>query len=485
MQNQLAIIFKISGILITTFSFTYLIPVIVALLYQDQQSPYFLITFALSFAIGITLWLPTHRTQARLKTRHGFIIVTLFWSLLSIISALPLHLSPAVAAPWSKAIFEATSGFTTTGATILTGLDYLPKSILWYRTQLHFFGGMGIIILAVAIMPLLGMGGMALYKAEIPGLEKENKMTPRIAQTARNLWLVYIILLAACAFLYLLGGMDLFDAITHAFTTVATAGFSNYDASIGYFDNRFIEYVAILFMLLGGLNFTTHFLAFSRRDMSYYTDSSELKVFLTIILLASLLIGGALYLFGEYETVRASLHHALFAVSSMMTTTGLAIDNFSAWPSFIPILILFLSFIGGSSGSTAGGLKVARVMLLAKQIMREIKLLVHPRALLPIRINGQIVPNPILGSVWAFLGLYALSTALLTLVMIAFGLSPIDAFSAVAACLNITGPGLGEVASNYASLSDGALSVLIFTMILGRLEIFTVFVLLVPSFWRH
>ncbi len=484
MHNQLSIIFKISGLLISTFSFTYLIPIIVSLIYHDQQAHYFLLAFIIALSIGLLLYLPLHSSKARLKTRHGFIIVTLFWSILSLISALPLHLSPAVDVPFITALFEATSGFTTTGATVLSGIDHLPKSILWYRTQLHFFGGMGIIILAVAIMPLLGMGGMALYKAEIPGVEKEEKMTPRIAKTARNLWLVYLILTLACALFYLLGGMSLFDALTHAFTTVATAGFSNYDASLGHFDSRYIEYVAIIFMFLGGVNFTAHFLAFTRRDIRYYTQNSELKTFFIICATSALLIGGSLYYLDHYEGLYESFHRALFTVVSMITTTGLSISDFNRWPSFLPILIIFLSFIGGSTGSTSGGLKVIRVMLIAKQILREIKLLIHPRASIPIRIDRHIISSSVLGSVWAFLGLYAFSTAILTLVMIAFGLAPIDAFSAVAACLNITGPGLGAVAETYGELSHGALSVLIFTMILGRLEIFTVFVLLAPSFWR-
>ncbi len=485
MRNQLTIIGKIMGIFISSFSFTYLIPVLISLIYRDHQARYFLITFAITLILGLSLYLPFRNAKTRLKTRDGFIIVTLFWTVLSIISALPLHLSSALQVPLTHAIFEATSGFTTTGATVLVGLDHLPKSILWYRTQLHFFGGMGIIILAVAIMPLLGMGGMALFKAEASGMVKEDKITPRIAQTARSLWAVYLILLILCALTYLIGGMDLFDAVTHAFTTIATAGFSNYDASLGHFNSKFIESSAILFMFLGSINFTVHILAFRKQNIRYYLNNTELRTFFTICVSAIGIIGITLYHHGVFHSFWEALHQAAFAVMAMITTTGLSISAFSEWPTFIPLLIIFLSFIGGCAGSTAGGIKVIRIILLTKQALREIKLLIHPHAKLPIKINNRLIPHNVLGSVWAFLGLYAFSTGVLTLIVTGFGLSPLDAFSAVAACLNITGPGLGEVASNYQSLSNGTLSTLIFTMLLGRLEIFTIFVLLMPSFWRN
>lgn len=485
MRTQIAIIFKIMGIFISSFSFTYLIPAIVSWIYADKQAPYFIVTFLVSLSLGLSLWVPFYSVKSRLKTRDGFLIVSLFWTSLSLISALPFMISPMLSLPFSQALFEATSGFTTTGATVLSELELLPKSLLWYRTQLHFFGGMGIVILAVAIMPLLGMGGMALFKVEASGPIKEDKLTPRIAQTARNLWSVYLVLLFLCIIAYLIGGMDLFDAITHGFTTVATAGFSNYDASLGHFESRFIELTAILFMFLGGVNFTAHFLAFRKRSLRHYLENTELQAFFFICLVAILLVAAGLYYHQEFATVGRSLHEATFAVISMITTTGLSITNFNEWPSYIPILIVFITFIGGCSGSTSGGIKVIRVLLLTKQAMREVKLLIHPHARFPVRLNKRIIPRNVLGSVWAFLGLYAFSTAILTLVMTAFGLTPLDAFSAVAACLNITGPGLGEVASNYSSLSPASLSTLVFTMILGRLEIFTLFVLITPSFWRN
>ena len=485
MRNQITLVFKVIGIFVTSFSFTYLIPIIISYIYDDGQAQYFLITFLITFVLGLILWVPCHKTDGKLKTRDGFLIVSLFWTTLSCISALPLIISPAVHLPITHALFEATSGFTTTGATVLTDLQSLPKSILWYRTQLHFFGGMGIVILAVAIMPLLGMGGMALFKVEVSGQIKEDKLTPRIAQTARNLWSVYLILLAACIIVYYIGGMDLFDAITHGFTTVATAGFSNYDDSLGHFNSKFIDIAAIIFMFVSSINFTTHFLAFRQKKPKLYLESSELRAFAAICLTAIFLVALGLYQFQVFDSIGDIILQATFAIVSMITTTGLTITNFSEWPSYLPILIVFITFIGGCSGSTAGGMKVIRVILLTKQAMREVKLLIHPHGKFPIRLNKRVVHNDILGSVWAFLGIYAFSTAILTLVMTAFGLSPLDAFSAVAACLNITGPGLGAVSSTYGDLPAGALSTLMFTMILGRLEIFTLFVLITPSFWRQ
>ncbi len=485
MRNQITLVSKIVGIFVTSFSFTYLIPIIISYIYHDGQAKYFFITFLLTLALGLMLWVPFHKTEGKLKTRDGFLIVSLFWTSLSFISSLPLIISPAVELPIIHAFFEATSGFTTTGATVLTNLQDLPKSILWYRTQLHFFGGMGIVILAVAIMPLLGMGGMALFKVEVSGPIKEDKLTPRIAQTARNLWSVYLLLLFACIVTYYIGGMDLFDAITHGFTTVATAGFSNYDDSLGHFDSKFIDITAIIFMFISSINFTTHFLAFRQKNMRLYFESSELRAFVFICLTAIFLVGLGLYQFKVFDSLGDIILEATFVVIAMITTTGLAITDFSQWPSYLPILIVFITFIGGCSGSTAGGMKVIRIILLTKQAMREVKLLIHPHGKFPIRLNRKVVHPDILGSVWAFLGIYAFSTAILTLIMTAFGLSPLDAFSAVAACLNITGPGLGLVASNYGALPEGALSMLMFTMILGRLEIFTLFVLITPSFWRN
>lgn len=484
MDKQLAIILKIMGMLVMGFSLTFLIPVGISLIYGDGQSYYFVMTFASTLVLGVAFWFPCRNVNYELKTRHGFIIVTLFWSVLSLICAMPLALSKELNISFIPAFFEATSGFTTTGATILSQLETLPKSILWYRTQLHFFGGMGIIILAVAIMPILGMGGMALFKAEIPGPMKEEKLTPRIAQTARNLWFVYIALLLACALSYYIAGMGIFDAITHGFSTVATAGFANYDDSFGYFHSEIINWIAIFFMFMGGVNFTLHFLVFREKSVKRYFQNSELKTFFFVSLGASAVVALTLYSFSVFDGWYDAIVNAVFTVVAMITTTGFLINPFSDWPTFLPILLIFLSFIGACAGSTTGGMKMIRIILICKQAHSEVMRLIHPRAELSVRVDGKAVPLSILASVWAFIVLYGFSTAVLTLVMIACGLTPLDAFSAVAGCLNITGPALGSIANNYSSISDAGLAVLSFTMLLGRLEIFTIFVLLTPSFWR-
>lgn len=484
MDKQLAIIFKIMGMLMVGFSFTFLIPAGISLIYSDDQAYYFISTFITTLVLGILLWLPFRKVSYELKTRHGFIIVALFWSVLSFICAVPFYLSKELDISFIHAFFESTSGFTTTGATILNHLETLPKSILWYRTQLHFFGGMGIIILAVAIMPILGMGGMALFKAEIPGPMKEEKLTPRIAQTARNLWFVYIALMAACILSYYVAGMNLFDAITHGFSTVATAGFSNYDDSIGYFNSETINWIAVFFMFMGGINFTLHFLVFREKSIKRYFQNFELRTFFFVSMSAAVIVAITLHYFSVFDSWYESVINAIFTVVAMITTTGFLINPFEDWPTFLPLLLIFLSFMGACAGSTTGGLKMIRVILVTKQAYSEIKHLIHPRAELPVRVDGKVIPLSILASVWAFIVLYGFSTGVLTLIMIACGLSPLDAFSAVAGCLNITGPGLGSIANNYSSISETGLSVLSFTMLLGRLEIFTIFVLLTPSFWR-
>ncbi len=484
MDKQLAVIFKIMGMLMMGFSFTFLIPVGISFIYSDDQARYFLAAFVSTFLLGGLLWLPYRQSNYELKTRHGFIIVALFWSVLSLICAVPIYLSKELNISFVHAFFEATSGFTTTGATVLEHLETLPKSILWYRTQLHFFGGMGIIILAVAIMPLLGMGGMALFKAEVPGPMKEEKLTPRIAQTARNLWFVYIALMAACILSYYVAGMNLFDAITHGFSTVATAGFANYDDSFGYFQSELINWIAIFFMFMGGINFTLHFLVFREKSIKRYFQNFELRTFFFVSLGASVIVALTLHYFSVFEGWYDAFVNAFFTVIAMITTTGFLINPFSDWPTYLPLLLIFLSFMGACAGSTTGGIKMIRIILLCKQAHSEIKHLIHPRAELPVRVDGKVIPVSILASIWAFVVLYGLSTAVLTLVMIGCGLTPLDAFSAVAGCLNITGPALGSIANNYSSISDVGLSVLSFTMLLGRLEIFTIFVLLTPSFWR-
>ncbi|MCP5419430.1 MAG: potassium transporter [Gammaproteobacteria bacterium] len=485
---QLSVVARIIGLLLMIFSLSMAPPMLVSAWFHDGEFQYFLTTLAAMLGIGLLLWLPVRRRYQELHSRDGFIIVTLFWTVLGVFSSLPFHFSPAPHLSYTDAVFEAVSGFTTTGATVIVGLDNLSPSLLYYRQQLQWLGGMGIIVLAVAVLPLLGIGGMELYRAETPGPMKDEKLTPRIAHTARALWYVYVGLTVACALCFWVGGMSLFDAIGHSFSTISTGGFSTHDASFGYFQSPGLEIIANIFMLLGSINFAVHFLAWQqpvRSKLSYYLQDTETVAFLLIV--AGLVVGVAVVLRLEnyYPSLLTALRYSAFHVISVISTTGFTTAPFSEWPSILPILLIYISFIGGCAGSTAGGLKVIRLLLLVKQAMREIARMIHPRAVMPVKINSRVMTEPVIGAVWGFFSLYVFSTTALTLLLVGTGLDILSAYSAVAACLNVMGPGLGDVASNFIDVSDTGIWILIFAMLLGRLEIFTVFVLLTPAFWRR
>lgn len=482
---QLRIVVRIIGLLLMGYSFSMWPPVAVSLIYADGEVSYFVITWLMMLGLGVALFWPVRRLRFELRTRHGFLIVALFWTVLGVFSGIPIFLSPSPVLSFTDSVFEAVSGFTTTGATVITGLDSLPPSVLFYRAQLHFMGGMGIIVLAVAIMPMLGVGGMALYRAETPGPMKDDKLTPRIAHTARALWMVYVGLTLACALAYWLAGMSVFDAICHAFATIATGGFSTHDASFGYFDSALLDWLAVFFMFLGGVNFALHFVAFRNRSLLHYFRDAETRAFTFICAGMIFLIAVLLVLEREYDDILTALRFAAFQMISIVTTTGFTTASFADWPSFLPLLLIYVSFIGGCAGSTSGGMKVVRVLLLVKQAGREIGRLIHPRAVIPIKVGDKIMNEEVISAVWGFFALYAVSTAVLTLAMVGTGQDILSAFSAVAACLNVLGPGLGNVAINMIGLTDTATWIMIFAMLLGRLEIFTLFVLLTPAFWRR
>lgn len=474
---------RLIGLLLSAFGLTMLPPIAASLIYGDGEAGHFASTLALTTVSGLLLWLPVRRIRTELRVRDGFIIVALFWSVMSIFSAIPFLFSPRL--DFSHAVFEAVSGFTTTGATVISGLDGLPPSILYYRQQLQWLGGMGIIVLAVAVLPMLGVGGMQLYRAETPGPMKHEKLTPRIADTARILWTIYLGLTVACALAYWGAGMSLFDAIGHSFSTVATGGFSTHDASMGHFDSPLIEAIAIVFMLLGGISFALHFRAFRHARLRDYWRDAEALGFLCFVAAAVLVIAVLLGTERAFGAPLEALRYAAFQVVSVITTTGYTTTDFSLWPSFVPVMLIYLSFVGGCAGSTAGGMKVVRVLLLIKQMYREVLLLVHPRSVIAVRLGLKPLPEQVLNAVWGFTAIYAFSTALITMLFIAAGLDTLSAFGATAATLNLLGPGLGEVATSFATVSDAALWVAIFAMLLGRLEIFTLFVLLTPAFWRR
>ena len=474
---------RLFGLLIMLYSISFVPSIGVALFYGDGQVPVFAASLLITLFAGLILWWPNRFVQRELFVRDGFLVVTLFWVILGVIGALPLMLGLHVGL--TDAVFESVSGFTTTGATVLTLLDEMPRSILYHRQQTHWLGGMGIIVLAVAILPLLKVGGMQLYRAEASGVSKEDKLTPRIAHTARVLWTIYFFLTLACAAAYWVAGMGLFDAIGHSFATVATGGFSTHDASMAYFDNPVIEIIAIVFMLAGGMNFAVHFFAWRQLSLRPYEADPEFRAYLYIFAFASLLVAGTLYLSGAVDGGMQSLRTATFQVASVLTSTGFTTADFSLWPLYVPLVMALLSFTGGCAGSTAGGIKVLRVVLLAKLGFRQLNLLAHPRAVALVKLGNAPVPDEILFSVWGFYVLYILTTLLLTLGMMATGLDLETSFGAVMSTINLLGPGLGDVSVTFMSVSPVAKWLGVFAMLVGRLEVFTLLILFMPSYWRN
>ncbi len=481
---HLSVISPILGILLMLFSTSSIPPVIVALIYGEREISLFLVTFVITIFVGFLFWFPFRHSRKDLKNRDGFLVTVLFWVVLGSVGSLPFLLMESPELSVTDALFESMSGLTTTGATILTNIEALPRSILFYRQQLQWLGGMGIIVLAVAILPMLGIGGMQLYRTETPGPVKDTKLTPRITETAKALWYLYMILTLVCAWAYWQAGMSVFDAISHSYTTIAIGGFSTYDASLGHFDSPLINSISTFFMLLAGINFALHFTAWRNRSLRHYFQDPEVKGYLGILGVVGLITVSCLY-FTETYGLTDAINYGLFEVVSVATTTGYASTGFSAWPTFLPLLLFMLSFMGGCAGSTAGGMKVVRIVLIFKQGVRELRRLIHPNAIFTIKLGGQKVDNRIGEAVWGFFAAYLFLFAFMFLMLLATGLDITTAFSTVASCLNNLGPALGEAAANYESLPDAAKWILCFAMLLGRLEIFTLLVLFTPTFWRY
>ncbi|WP_135711070.1 TrkH family potassium uptake protein [Actinobacillus porcinus] len=486
-MHFLAII-RIVGILIMCFSVTMLLPAFVALVYGDGGGKAFFQSFVLSLAMGAILWWSCHSHKEELRSREGFLIVVAFWAVLGSLAAMPFMLFEYPDLTLASAFFEAFSGLTTTGATTIVGLDNLPKAILFYRQFLQWLGGMGIIVLAIAIIPLLGIGGMQLYRAEMSGPMKDQKMRPRIAETAKTLWFIYASLTILCALAYYWAGMSAFDAISHSFSTVSIGGFSTHDASIGYFNNTAVNLITVVFLLISACNFALHFRAFSSLKegniFRIYSQDPEFRFFIAIQLFVMLLCTAVLVSHQYFENSWVDIEQAVFQAVSVSTTTGYTTSDFSQWPSFAPMLLIIASFIGGCAGSVGGGLRVARVLVLYLQGLRELKLFIHSNLVYPIKWGKQVLDNRIIGSIWAFFSAYILLFVICLLVVIACGVEPFNAFNAVLACMNNLGPGLGSVSSNFAGIPDSAKWVLSFAMICGRLEIFTLLVLFSPTFWK-
>ncbi len=484
-MSRLFAVLNVLGIVILIFGFTMLLPLALSIWLDNVVQFVYYKSAAITITSGLMMWVVTRSYKRELKARDGFLLVVLVWSVLPVFATLPLlfHL-PYLG--FTKAYFEATSGLTATGGTVLTGIDLLPPSINLWRTEMIWMGGMGLIVLAVAILPLLGVGGRQMFKAETPGPMKDTKLTPRIAETAKGLWLVYTGITIACAFSYKLAGMTWLDAVMHAFTTIGLGGFSSHDASFAYWDSPQIEGVAIVFMLIAGINFATHFLAWREKALLPYRYDPEAGLFIAIILISCLMLTIYLWNMGVYPDLLTALRYASFNTVSVATTTGYSNTDYNLWPIFAPLWMLTLCCFCSSSGSTGGGIKMIRAQLLFKQVFREMIVIMHPQAVLPIKVSNNVVSNKIIYAILAFLSIYLASIVSLTLILAFSGLDFITSFSTVVACINNLGPGLNQVgpATTFAGLTNFQTWICSFSMLLGRLELFTLLVVFVPAFWR-
>lgn len=478
------LVLRITGILLMMFSLNLLPVMLVSWIYTDGQLWILTQSLLLTFVCGLLIWLPFKNSKKAFRVREGILLVVSFWVILSLFATLPFLLSSAMDISITNAFFESMSGLTTTGATVLSNLDFLPKSLLYYRQQLQWLGGMGIIVLAVSVLPMLGVGGMSMYRAESSGISQE-KLTPKLAQTAKVLWQIYAGLTLSCALAYYLGGMSAFDAIGHSFSTIAIGGFSTHDASLGYFDSGLIESIATIFMLLAGVNFSLHFIAFHNRKLTHYLQDSEFKAYALIMGLTMIMVSVVLVQYQYYSSDLEAIRHGIFQAVSFATTTGFTTESFYHWPLGLPIVLLMTSFIGACAGSTGGGIKVVRIVLMFKLGMREITRLIHPSAQINIKLNKKSVSEEVLGSVLGFFALYLMAFVGIIVLLLLSDLDGLSAFSATAAMINNLGPGLGEVSVDYQQISDSAKWVLSLTMLLGRLEILTLMALLHKAFWRY
>ncbi|WP_075878735.1 TrkH family potassium uptake protein [Vreelandella massiliensis] len=481
---SLRVILRILGLLLMLFSLTMMPPILISLWFHDGVWDAFIIGTAITVLTGLLLYLPNRHERKELRIRDGFIIAAMFWTVLALFGSLPLMLFGEQALSLTDAVFESFSGLTTTGATVITGIDFLPESILYYRQQLQWLGGMGIVVLAVAILPTLGVGGMALYRTEIPGPLKDSKLTPRITETAKALWYIYATLTLTCMIAYMAAGMNWFDALGHSFSTVAIGGFSTYDASIGYFDSATIELICVTFMLISAFSYSLHFMAWREKSLTHYFQDPEARFLLLFLLGLTVITVVSLWLTNTYDTQRG-LRHGLFQVVSVATTAGFGVADFSAWPGALPFLLFVAAFVGGCSGSTGGGMKVIRIILILKQGMREVMRLIHPNAVIAVKVGKVSVPDSIAQAVWGFFSAYVMLFFLMLVGVMATGVDQVTAWSTVGSALNNLGPALGEASGHYGNMPLLAKWILVLAMLLGRLEIFTILVLFTPAFWRR
>ena len=475
---------RILGTLLMLFSFAQIFPGFLAYFFEERDFVYnFIVTGFVTFLIGCFLFFLASEKNGDLRTKDGFIITIFFWTVLGFFGSIPFYLAELEGVSYIDSLFESISGLTTTGATVLVGLDDMPKSLLFYRQLLQWLGGMGIIVLAVAVLPLLGVGGMQLYKAETPGPLKDSKLTPRITETAKALWFVYLSMTISCSILYKYFGMSWFDAVCHAFTTISIGGFSTHDDSFAFFSNSGLRWTAIIFMVISGINFALHYLAWTKKRLFHYFYDSEVKLYLSLLTSTALITYLTLN-FSEniYDEMVVD---SVFQAVSIGTTTGFLTSNYSNWPLFVPIMLLIAAFIGACAGSTGGGIKVIRALILIRQGSSEITKLIHPNAVVTIKYGRKSLDPRVSESVWGFFAVYVATFLIILMFLLSQSNDFLTAFSAVGATLNNLGPGLGAVSENYKEITDGSKLALCIAMLLGRLEIFTLLLLFTPAFWRN
>ncbi|AEV31592.1 Trk-type K+ transport system, membrane component [Owenweeksia hongkongensis DSM 17368] len=470
------------GTLLILVSGMMAISIFVALYYHEAWLN-LLIASSVTAAAGIALRLMRDDKNRDVRKRDGFLIVSMGWLLMSLFGSLPFVIGGAIP-DFVDAFFETVSGFTTTGATILTDIEAMPKALLFWRSMTHWLGGMGIIVLTIAILPLLGVGGMQLFVAESPGVTPD-KMHPRITETAKRLWIIYFALTAIEAVMLWIAGMGLFDAVNHAMATMATGGFSTKNASIAFYDSPAIHYIITLFMFLAGVNFTMLYFGFTGKVGRIFKNE-EFRVYALNMLIMSIIVSFGLAVYGDYG-VEEAIRSGFFQVASIITTTGFITDNYLLWPNFLIMIIFVLFFSGGSTGSTSGGLKTMRVIVMIKNSLLELRRQIHPTAVIPVRFNGKAVPQNITNTIAAFVLIYLIIFFGGTLVMSMIGLDFMSAVGSVAASLGNIGPGLGSVGpvDNFAHIVPEGKLFLSFLMLMGRLELFTILILFMPYFWRN
>lgn len=475
---------RILGTLLMIFSFAQIFPGFLAYFFGEQENVYSFISAGfVTFLIGCFLFFLSSEKNGDLRTKDGFIITIFFWTVLGFFGSIPFYLTNLEGVSYIDSLFESISGLTTTGATVLVGLDEMPRSLLFYRQLLQWLGGMGIIVLAVAVLPLLGVGGMQLYKAETPGPLKDSKLTPRITETAKALWFVYVLMTISCSFLYKFYGMSWFDAVCHAFSTISIGGFSTHDDNFAFFENSSLRWTAIIFMVISGVNFALHYLAWTKKRLFHYFYDSEVKLYLSLLSTTAIITYLTLYFSNNiYDEM---IVDSVFQAVSIGTTTGFLTSNYSNWPLFVPIMLLIAAFIGACAGSTGGGIKVIRALILIRQGSSEITKLIHPNAVVTIKFGRKSLDPRVSESVWGFFAVYVATFLILLMFLLSQSNDFLTAFSAVGATLNNLGPGLGAVSENYKDITDGSKLALCAAMLLGRLEIFTLLLLFTPAFWRN